>query len=113
MTALFPPHRQIRAARFIICFLGVCAIAPAEDSARGEGTAPAAASGGLAAERDGSLSPMRSIIEHDTSDREALDRRYDGELSESGRQRMGQFYESELAKLKASHFESLDQGGRI
>src|SRR5258706_2500209 len=59
-------------------------------------------------DRDASLSPMRSIIEHDTADREALERKYGGAASESGGHRVGEFYEQELAKLKALHFDELD-----
>src|SRR5258705_7616824 len=64
-------------------------------------------------QRDASLSPMRSLIEHDTSDREALERRYSTIASESGRQRIREFYDQELAKLTAVDFDHLDQPGRI
>src|SRR5260370_42075742 len=63
--------------------------------------------------RDNSLSPMRSIIEHDTSDRGALERRYDTTTSDSGRKRMQRFFDHELHALQATDFEALDQPGRI
>src|SRR4051812_28673196 len=75
--------------------------------------APAIDATNPAADRDASLSPMRSIIEHDTIDREALERKYGGVASDIGRERMARFYDQELATLKSFDFEQLDQAGRV
>jgi uncharacterized protein (DUF885 family) len=66
-----------------------------------------------AAERDGTLSVMRSLIEHETADYGSLDRRYPVVGSDARRDRMSRFYDDQAKELAAIDFPSLDQGGRI
>ena len=66
-----------------------------------------------AAEPDPTLSPMRSFIEHDTTDAGSLERRYPVAASESRRERLQAFYAEEAKRLAAIEFSSLDQAGRI
>ena len=62
---------------------------------------------------DPTLSAMRSVIEHYTADRTALDRRYALRASPERAERLRRFYDDERAALDRVDFDSLDQGGRI
>jgi dipeptidyl aminopeptidase/acylaminoacyl peptidase/uncharacterized protein (DUF885 family) len=76
-------------------------------------TAAPLAAGADALDRDPTLSPMRSFIEHESADLARLRRRYDLPASDDLGKRLKRFYDDELAKLQAVDFDSLDQGGRV
>ena len=62
---------------------------------------------------DSSLSAMRGLIEHYSTDRAALQRYYSIDVSTTRVERLRRFYEEQLRKLGAVDFKSLDQDGRI
>lgn len=60
-----------------------------------------------------SLSTMRGLIEHYSTDSAALRRYYSIDVSTTRVERLRRFYEEELRKLDAADFKALDQDGRI
>ena len=67
----------------------------------------------LAADRDPSVSLMRDAVERYTSDRTALERKYDIPTSAEQHDRLRQFYADELGRLDRIDFDALDQSGKV
>ena len=68
---------------------------------------------GHSAPVDRSVSPTRSLIENFRSDRAALERLYNVELSTNRTARLHRLFDDNLAALEQKDFQSLDQPGRI
>jgi uncharacterized protein (DUF885 family) len=62
---------------------------------------------------DPSLSAMRGLIEHYSTDRAALQRYYSIDVSTTRVERLRRYYEEQLRKLETVDFKALDQDGRI
>lgn len=66
-----------------------------------------------AGDRDASAGPMPSVVERYTSDRMALERKYDIPTSADERDRMRRFYSDDLHQLDGIDFDALDQSGKV
>ena len=62
---------------------------------------------------EASAGPMADVVEHFTSDRTALERKYDVPTSAQARDRLRRFYEGGLHQLDGIDFDSLDQSGKV
>jgi hypothetical protein len=70
-------------------------------------------SGAQTESRDASLSTMRSLVEHYSSDKEALERCYPVRISDARRERLARFYADERKKLGEVEFDKLDRAGKV
>jgi uncharacterized protein (DUF885 family) len=66
-----------------------------------------------AGDRELSAGPMADVVEHFTSDRMALERKYGVPTSAGERDRLRRFYEGGLHQLDRIDFDSLDQSGKV